>query len=127
MSYVLGQTETRSKIKDSISNTTAEIDKMLDPNNKDGKTIYGTKYPSSLSSITVSDVICVQNTKLKVERCLQELSDVKTTIKSSSSNLSKENINVKPWKANDLIYHDKQIEVIEEKVKEILRKKITMI
>ena len=118
-SYVLGQRVTRSKIKDRVSNIILKVDKMLDPNNKDGNAINVTKYSSALTSISVRDVHCIENTKLKVEKFLQELSDVKEIIEASRSSLFNEKMNVKSWKANELVFHEKQIEVIEEKVTEL--------
>ena len=77
-SYLLGQRITRSKIKDSVSNIISKVDKVLDPNNKDGNV---TKYSSGLTNISVRDIYCVENTKLKVEEFLHELSDVKKSLK----------------------------------------------
>ena len=90
-SYLLGQRITRSKTKDSVSNIIS----------------------------SVRDVYCVENTKLNVEEFLQELSDVKKIIEASRSSLFIEKMNVKPWKVNGLVFYDKQLEVIEERVKEL--------
>ena len=65
------------------------------------------------------DVYCVENTKLKVEEFLQELSDVKKIIEASRSSLFNEKMNVKPWKVNELVFYDKQLEVLDERVKEL--------
>ena len=92
---------------------------MLDPNNKDGNAINVTKYSSGLTNIGVRDVYCVENTKLKVEEFLQELSDVKKIIQASRSSLFNEKMNVKPWNINELVFYDRQLEVIEERVKEL--------
>ena len=89
-SYLLGQRITRSKINDSVSNIISKVDKVLDPNNKDGNAINVTKYSSGLTNISVRDIYCVENTKLKVEEFLHELSDVKKIIEASRSSLFNE-------------------------------------
>ena len=111
-SYLLGQRITRSKIKGSVSNIISKVAKVLVPNNKDDNAINVTKYSSGLTNISVHDVYCVENTKLKVEEFLQQLSDVKKIIEASRSSLFNEKMNVKPWKVNELVFYDKQLEVI---------------
>ena len=118
-SYLLGQRATRSKIKDSISNIISKVDKVLDPNKKDGNASNVAKYSSRLANISVCDVYCVENTNLKVDKCLQELSDIKEVIEAVRSSLFNEKMSVKSWKVNELVFYDKQLEVVEERVKEL--------
>ena len=57
--------------------------------------------------------------KLKVEKFLQEQSDIKEIIEAACSSLLNEKMSVKSWKVNELVFYDKQLEVIEERVKEL--------
>ena len=97
---------TRSKIKDSVSNIISKVDIVLDPNNKDGNAINVAKYSSRLTNIRVRDVRCVENTKLKVEKFLQELSDIKEISEASRSSVFNEEMSVKSWKINELVFYD---------------------
>eukprot|EP00794_Sanderia_malayensis_P008530 gene8530-9443_t len=92
---------------------------FVDPNNKDGNAVNVTKYLSALTSTSVRDVYCVENTKIKEKEFLQELSDVKETIEASQRGLSNEKMIVKPWKANELVFHGRKIQIIEQNVKEL--------
>ena len=118
-SYLLGQRVTRSKLKNIISNIISKVDKVLYPNNKDNNAINVAKYSSRLTNISVRDVHCVENAKLKVEKFLQEQSDIKEIIEAACNSLLNEKMSVKSWKVNELAFYDKQLEVIEERVKEL--------
>ena len=86
----------------------------LDPNNKDGNAINVAKCSSRLTSISVCDLHCVENAKLKVEKFLQELSDIKEIIEATRSSLFNDKMSVKSWKVNELVFYDKQLEVIKK-------------
>ena len=64
-SYVLCQRVTRSKIKDSVSNIISKVDKVLDPNSKDGNAINVTRYSLHLrTSVYVMFIVLkIQNSR----------------------------------------------------------------
>ena len=87
-------------MKESVSNIISKADKVLDPNNKDGNASSVTKYSSELTNISVPDVHCLENAKVKVEKFVQELLDVEEIMEASRSSLFHEKMNAKPWKAS---------------------------
>ena len=125
--YVIAQRISRWKVEKGLTDLRKKIENQLDPESGDGRAQNITRFSAkTINKIKSGDLLNAQSSQKLVEKLLDEVLKRKQEIIKLRSNLFGKDMNIKPWRANELMFYDSKITLLEE-LNNSLQKAHTMI
>lgn len=113
--YVIPQRVSRWKIEKGLTDLQKKIQNQLDPESRDGRAQNIARFSAdTINTIKPGDLFKAESSQKEVRNLLDEVLKKKQEITELRSNLFDNNMNIKPWRANELMFYDSKKTLLEE-------------
>ena len=125
--YVIAQRISRWKTEKGLNDLRKKIENQLDPESRDGRAQNMARFSAeTINKIKPGDLFKAESSQKVVKKLLDEVLKKKEEILQLRSNLFDKDMNIKPWRANELVFYDSKKTLLED-LNNSLQKTNTMI